>query len=63
MENVSFADYVSRNRLSDCSELATNQENDNNVTICWRDVIVNLFDSFLFFLSILVTGTSFMSIS
>ena len=55
IENVSFADYVSRDRLSDCSESATNQENDNNVIICWRDVIVNLFDSFLVFLSILVT--------
>ena len=46
IENVSLADYVSRNQLSDCSESAMNQENNNNVTICWRDVIVNLLERF-----------------
>ena len=40
-----------------------NWKNDNNVTAHQHDVIVKLFDITLFFLSSLVTGPSFMSIS
>ena len=32
-ENLSFTDYVSGNRLRDCSKLAVNWKNDNDVTI------------------------------
>ena len=56
-------DYVSGIRLPDCSKLAINWENDNDVTIFWNDIIVNFFDVVLFLLSSLVTGPSFMSIS
>ena len=35
-ENVSFLDYVCRIRLSDCSKLAINRKNDNDVTIYWH---------------------------
>ena len=34
---------VSGIRLSVCSKLAINQKHDNQVTICWHDVIVNFF--------------------
>ena len=30
-ENISFVDYASGIRLPDCSELAINQKNDNDV--------------------------------
>ena len=50
-------------RLLDCSKLTMNWKNDNNVTAHQHDVIVKLFDITLFFLSSLVTGPSFMSIS
>ena len=39
------------------------RKNDNDVTTCWHDVIVNFFDVVLFLLSSLVTCPSFMSIS
>ena len=47
----------------DCSKLAKNPKNDNDVTIFQHDVNVNFFDVVLFLLSSLVTGPSFMSIS
>ena len=53
---------MSRIRLWDCSKLTINRENDNDVTICWHDVIINFFDV-LFLLSSLFTAPSFMSIS
>ena len=56
-------DYVSGIRLPDCSKLAINWENDNDVTIFWNDIIVNFFDVVLFLLSSLVTDPSFMPIS
>ena len=62
-ENITFADSVSRIRPQDCSKLAKNPKNDNDVTIFWHDVIVKFFGVLLFLLSILVTGPSFMSIS
>ena len=43
--------------------LAINQKKDNDVTICQDDVIVKFFDVTVFFLSSLITGLSFMSIS
>ena len=49
-------------RLPDCSKLAKNKENDNDVTICWHDVSSNFFDVVLLLLSGLITGPSFMSI-
>ena len=53
---------MSRIRLLDCSKLALNQKNDNDVLICWHNVIVNFFDV-LFLLSGWVIGPGFMSIS
>ena len=32
-ENVSFTDYASLIRLSDCSKLVINRKNDNDVTV------------------------------
>ena len=49
--------------LPDCSKLAINRKNDNDVTICWHDVIVNFSDVAMFLLSSFVTGPSFTSIS
>ena len=49
-------------RLTDCSKLALNWKNDNEVTICWHDIIVKFFLAVLFLLLSLVTGPSFMSI-
>ena len=42
-ENVSFIDYTTRIQLPDCSKLATNWKNDNDVIICWHVVIVKFF--------------------
>ena len=61
--NVSFTVCASGIRLVDCSILAINQKNDNDVTVSRHDVIVNFFYGFLFLLSSLVTGPSLMSIS
>ena len=44
-------------------KLTVNWENGNDVTNYWNDVIVKYFDVFLFLLSSLITGPSFMSIS
>ena len=50
-----FTGYASGTWLSDCSKLTLNWQNDNDVTICRHDVIVNFFfDVILFFLSSLV---------
>ena len=50
-------------RLPDCSKLAINWKNDNDVTVFRHDVIVNFFDVVFFLLWILVIDPSFMSIS
>ena len=50
-------------RPPDCSKLARNPKNNNNVTIFRHNVNVTFFDVVLFLLSSLVTGRSFMSIS
>ena len=39
-ENITFADSVSGNRPPDCSNLAKNPKNDNDVRIFWHDVSV-----------------------
>ena len=62
-ENISFTDYASGIRLSDCSKLAKNRKNDSDVTISRYDVIIKFFWHCLFLLSSLVTGSNFMSIS
>ena len=62
-ENKSFTDNASGIRLLDCSELAVNWENDNDVTNFRNYVIVKFFKIALFVLSSLVAGSSFMSIS
>ena len=62
-ENITFADSVSGIRPPDCSKLAKNSKNDNDVTISRHGVIAKFFDAFLFLLSSLVAGSSFMSIS
>ena len=50
-------------RLPNCSKLAKNPKNDNDVTNFRHDVNVIFFDVVLFLLSNLVTGPSFISIS
>ena len=62
-ENISFTDYVSEIRLPDSSKLVVSWKNNNVVTISQYNVIVKFFDVFLFLLSCLVTGPTFMSIS
>ena len=62
-ENVDFTDYASGIWLSDYPKLFINWKNDNDVTTCRNDVIINFFDIVLFLLSSLVTGPRFMSIS
>ena len=62
-EIIIFADSVSVIRPPDCSKLARNPKNNNNVTIFRHNVNVTFFDVVLFLLSSLVTGRSFMSIS
>ena len=47
----------------DCSKFVINWKNDNDVTICRHDIIVNFFDVVLLPLSSLVTGPSFISVS
>ena len=42
-ENITFADSVSGIRPPDCSKLAKNPKNDNDVTIFRHDVIVKFF--------------------
>ena len=63
LKNMTFADSASGVRPPDCSKLAKNPKNENDVTIFWHDVNVKFFDVVLFLLSGLVTGPSFMSIS
>ena len=60
-ENINFADSVSGIWPPDCTKLAKNQENGNDVKIFRQDAIVNYFDVVLFLLSILVTGPGFMT--
>ena len=60
-ENINFADSVSGIWPPDCTKLAKNQENGNDVKIFRQDAIVNFFDVVLFLLSILVTGPGFMA--
>ena len=62
-ENITFPDSVSGIRSLDCSKLAKNPENDNNVIICRHNINAKFFDVVLFLLSTLVSGPSFMSIS
>ena len=59
---TSFTDYASRIRLPDCSKLAVNWKNSNDVTIFDMTSSSNFFDVVFFLLSSLVTGPSFMSI-
>ena len=46
-ENVSFTDYAPGIRFLDSSKLAINWRNDNDVTICWHDVIVKFWRCFV----------------
>ena len=62
IENITFADSVSGIQPPDCSKLAKNLKNDNDVTIFRNEVIAKFFDVVLFLLLILVTGPSFISI-
>ena len=50
-EKMTFADSVSGIQPTDCSKLAQNKKNDNDVTIFRNDVIVNFFYVVLFLLS------------
>ena len=58
-----FTDYAFRIRLPDCSKLGINQKNDNDVTICQHDLIVNLFWRCFVSLVKVSYWSGFMSIS
>ena len=42
-ENISFTDYASEIRIPDCSKLAVNWKNQNDVTISQHNIIVSFF--------------------
>ena len=63
MKYVSFIDHVSESQLPDDFKFTISWKKDNDVKICWHDVIVNFFNVVVFLLSSLVTGPSFMPIS
>ena len=60
---ICFKDYTSGIQLPDCSKLATNQKNNNDVIMYHLNVTVKFFNEVLFLLSSLVTDPSFTSIS
>ena len=62
-ENINFTGYGSRIQLPDCSKLAVNWKNGNDIIIFWHDIIVTRFDDVLFLLSSLTTGANFISIA
>ena len=71
-ENISFTDYASGIRLPDCSKLAVNLKNGNDVTIFWNNVIVNFFRFLTIFINFsywskfdvnIITGSGVMTIS
>ena len=68
---VTFADFVSGIRSLDCSKLAKNPKNGNDVTIFRHDVIVKFLGGFVFlvkfsywfrFHAIIITGSGIMTI-
>ena len=56
-------DYGSVIQLLDCSKLVINWKNSSKVINSWHDVIINLFDVFIFFLSSLASSARFMWMS
>ena len=62
-ENIAFADSVSGIQPPDCYKLAKNLKNDNDVTVFDMTSTSIFLKVLLFFLSSLVTSSSFMSIS
>ena len=72
MNDASFANYTFEIRLPDCSKLAINRNNDNDVTICWHESIINFFLRCLVslvrfsywskFPAIVITGSGVMTI-
>ena len=48
-ENINFTDYAPGIRLPDCSKLAINWKNDNDVTIFQHDIIIKFFWRCFFF--------------
>ena len=67
-ENVSITDHVSGMQLPYYSKLPINQKNDNNITICWHDVIVHYCFSLVSFSYLsklhvnIITGSGVMAI-
>ena len=56
---------MSRIWLPDCSKLARNWKNDNEITICWHDVIINFFVKFSYWSKFhvnIITGSEVMTI-
>ena len=53
---VSFTDHVPSIRLQDCSKLAINGKNDDDVTVCQQDAVAKFFNLAVFLLSNLVIG-------
>ena len=53
---------MSELRLLDCSKLDITPKNDNDVRVCWSNVIVNILNATVFLFPSLVTGPSFTSI-
>ena len=71
-EKISFTDHASQIRLPDCSKLAVNWKNCNDVTIFWHDVMVNFLTFFFFLVNFsywskfhvnIITGSRVMTIS
>ena len=69
--NASFTDYVSGIWLLDCSKLVINQENNNDITICQHDIIINFLTVFISFVKFsywtmfhvnIITGSGVMTI-
>ena len=62
-ENIRITDHASGIRLLDYWKSAINWKNNTDVIICRHNVIVNIFNVIVFFLSSLFTGSSFLSVS
>ena len=62
-ENIRITDHASGIRLPDYWKSTINWKNNTNVIICYHNVIVNIFNVIVFFLSSVFTGSSFLLIS
>ena len=47
-EHISVTNYVYEIRLLNCFKSTINRKNNNDVRICWQDIVVSFFDVILF---------------